>query len=186
MQEKYLNLGEMEDEYFNFLIKKIGPDIKHSSFRELLTKLYRTDFTWTFREDRRRALDGVQLRYRLFSDQALLLAEKLNIHKYITGPCSVLEMMAALVERCEESIMTDSAMGDRTGQWFWGMISSLGLSDMTDDNYNEYHVECVIKKFLNHQYALNGKGGLFTVENGRDLRKEEIWTQLCWYLDSIS
>ena len=66
------------------------------------------------------------------------------------------------------------------------MISSLGLSDMTDDNYNEYHVECVIKKLLNHQYALNGKGGLFTVENGRDLRKEEIWTQLCWYLDSIS
>lgn len=177
MQEKYLNLGEMKDEYFNFLIKKIGPDIKHSSFRELLTKLYRTDFTWTFREDRRRALDGIQLRYRLFSDQALLLADM---------PPSVLEVIVGIAVRCEETIMDDPRYGDRTGQWFWGMISSLGFSDMTDDNYNEYHVECVIKKFLNHQYALNGKGGLFTVENGKDLRKEEIWTQLCWYLDSIS
>lgn len=141
MQEKYLSLGEMEDEYFNFLIKKIGPDIKHSSFRELLTKLYRTDFTWTFREDRRRALDGVQLRYRLFSDQALLLADM---------PASVLEVIVGIAVRCEETIMDDPRYGDRTGQWFWGMISSLGLSDMTDDNYNEYEiygrVRCDLRK----------------------------------------
>ena len=178
MEEKCLSLSEMKNKYFNFLIEKVGPDIKHSSFRELLIKLYYTDFTWTFREDRRRALDGVHLRYRLFSDQARLLADM---------PPSVLEVMVGVAVRCEETIMDDPRYGDRTGQWFWGMVSSLGLSDMTDDNYNEYHVECVIEKFLSHQYKPNGEGGLFTIKNvDKDLRKEEIWTQLCWYLDSIS
>lgn len=42
-------------------------------------------------------------------------------------PCSVLEMIIALAIRLEEHIMDDPDIGNRTGQWFWDMIVSLGL-----------------------------------------------------------
>ena len=108
------------------------------------------------------------------------------IDEYLFGPCSVLEMMIALSIRCEESIMDDTEYGNRTGQWFWGMISSLGLSSMTDDMFDKQYATNVINKFLNREYEPNGKGGLFTIRNCKDdLRNVEIWYQLCWYLDSI-
>lgn len=48
--------------------------------------------------------------------------------------CSVLEVMIALALRMEEETMASSEFGDRTNQWFWYMIVSLGLSGMTDSN----------------------------------------------------
>lgn len=101
--------------------------------------------------------------------------------------CSVLEMMVALAIRCEESIMDDPNMGDRTGQWFWGMVVNLGLGSMTDAFYDEQVVDDILARFLNRKYEPDGKGGLFTVRHcEQDLRKVEIWHQLCWYLDSIT
>ena len=95
-------------------------------------------------------------------------------------------MMVGLATRCEESIMDDPQIGDRTGQWFWGMIASLGLSGMTDDKFDRDEFDDIMHNFLSHNYAPNGKGGLFTIKNcDKDLRRVEIWRQLCWYLDSI-
>ena len=83
--------------------------------------------------------------------------------------------------------MDDPKMGDRTGQWFWGMITNLGLGSMTDDRFDEKHVDECVDRFLYRKYERNGRGGLFTIRNcDRDLRKAEIWHQLCWYLDSIN
>ena len=96
-------------------------------------------------------------------------------------------MMIALSIRCEETIMDDPKIGDRTGQWFWGMISNLGLSSMIDKRFDEEYVWYNIERFLNRDYEADGKGGLFTIKNtNRDLRKVEIWIQLCWYLDNIA
>ena len=95
--------------------------------------------------------------------------------------------MIALAIRCEENIMDDTSYGDRTAQWFWGMITSLGLGDQTDSRIDYIYVDDVIKRFLDRDYEPNGKGGLFTIKNCRqDLRKVEIWYQLCWYLDSFT
>ena len=100
------------------------------------------------------------------------------------APCSVLEMMVALAIRCEETIMDNPAYGDRTAQWFWGMIRTLGLYSMTDDRFDQEYVDMVIDRFLNRDYEPNGEGGLFKINNCKyDLRKIEIWYQLCWYLD---
>jgi hypothetical protein len=96
-------------------------------------------------------------------------------------------MMTALAVRCEETIMDDALFGNRTGQWFWGMIHNLGLSPMTDSNFDKEYVDEVITRFLNREYEPNGKGGLFTVRHcNRDMRTVEIWCQLSWYLDSIT
>ena len=101
-------------------------------------------------------------------------------------PCSVLEMMIALAIRCEEHIMDDPDVGNRTGQWFWNMIMNLGLGSMTDDQFDKRYAEQVIERFLNREYEQDGEGGLFTVKHCKhDLRTVEIWYQMCWYLDEI-
>lgn len=164
-------------EYFNWLCDLVG-GIKHSrtiSYKNLLWYLYNTEFIFSISRDANRASDGIQLRYR-FDDR-----------EEIQGPCSVLEMMIALALRCEETIMDNTAYGNRTGQWFWTMINSLGLSSMADDRYDESYVAEVIDIFLHREYQPNGKGGLFTIRhNDRDLRDVEIWIQMLWYLNTIT
>ena len=82
--------------------------------------------------------------------------------------------------------MDNPAYGDRTKQWFWGMIVNMGISAMTDDVFNRQYVEAAVTRLLNREYEPDGKGGLFTIKDcDRDLRTVEIWYQLCWYLDEI-
>ena len=171
----------INDEYFEWLCELV--DIqrfsKHLTYRKLLMHLHNIEFTWTIPRDDNRADDGIQLRRRFG-----LVRDDLSLQKYLRGSCSVLEMMVALAVRCEESIMDDALLGNRTGQWFWGMIHNLGLSPMTDNRFDREFVDDVIARFLNREYESNGRGGLFTVRNNMyDMRAVEIWSQLNWYLD---
>ena len=135
-------------------------------------------------KDQNRAEDGVSLRYRFAIEQDY---EDVDwVLDVLDGPCSILEMMVALALRCEECIMDDPMMGNRTAQWFWNMIVSLGLGPVVDGRFDRRLTEAVIDRFLNRDYESNGKGGLFTVRNSHiDMREAEIWHQLCEYLDSI-
>lgn len=174
----------INDEYFEFLLELIDAKrfSRRVSYRKLLMRLHDTEFTWFVPYDDNRADDGVQLRRRF-----ALIRDDISISNYITGPCSVLEMMVALAVRCEETIMDDALMGNRTGQWFWGMIHNLGLSPMSDSKFDKRTVDEIVQRFLNREYEPNGKGGLFTVKRyERDMRTVEIWCQLNWYLDSIT
>ena len=82
--------------------------------------------------------------------------------------------------------MDDPDYGDRTGQWFWNMIVSLGLGSMSDSHFNERYAASVVDSFLNRNYAPNGSGGLFTIDDcAYDLRDIEVWTQFMWYLNQI-
>lgn len=175
----------INDVYFDWMYelvtrRRFGNGI---SFRKLLLKLHNTKFIYSIRRDGDRAEDGINLRYR-FPYESLEIED---IGRYLTGPCSVLEMMIALAIRCEETIMDNPKYGDRTAQWFWGMISSLGLGSMEDSRFDRDYVDDVLWTFLHRKYEPNGKGGLFTIHDcDDDLRKVAIWYQLCWYLDSIS
>lgn len=179
---------QVRDEYFEWLFNIVCGDrfSEKTSYRKLLVRLHSTEFIYSVPKDRNRAEDGLSLRRRF-----ILLNGYENsyglIMEYLHGPCSVFEMMAALAICCEESIMDDPNMGDRTGQWFWGMIANLGLNDMWGAQYDQENVDSIIKRFLNRDYEPNGKGGLFTVRHcDADLRDVEIWYQLCWYLDTIT
>ena len=173
----------INDEYFEWLCELIDSKrfSRHTSYRKLLMHLHNIEFTWFIPRDDNRADDGIQLRRRF-----ALVREDRSLQRYLQGPCSVLEMMVALAIRCEETIMDDTLMGDRTGQWFWGMINNLGLGAMTDSKFKIEFVDDVIARLLNREYEPNGKGGLFTVRNhDSDMRTVEIWCQLNWYLGSI-
>ena len=173
----------INDDYFDWLCEVVDSKrfSKHVSYRKLLMHLHNIEFTWFIPYDDNRADDGIMLRRKY-----ALAHHDEELSDYISGPCSVLEMMAALAIRCEESIMDDTLFGNRTGQWFWGMIRNLGLSSMNDSNFDAEFVDDVIARFLNREYEPDGKGGLFMIKNcDHDLRTVEIWRQLSWYLGSI-
>ena len=178
----------VREDYFAWLYdvacgNRYAPEI---SFRKLLAYLHTVDFIWQIPLDENRAEDGISLRYRfarLQPHEDLVYA----ITDMLIGPCSVLEMMLALAIRCEEDIMDDTAYGDRTRQWFWNMVVSLGLGSMTDDRFDEQAAKKIIDTFLHRKYEPNGKGGLFTIRRcSDDIREVEIYTQMCWYLNSIT
>ena len=178
--------NEINKEYFVWMYNLVCNDKYYTklSYHKLLYSLYNTDFTYIVARDKNRADDGRELRYRFGYDNGYskdVIAKSLD-----TVPCSVLEMMIALAIRCEESTMSDTRFGDRTAQWFWGMVNNLGLGDMYDRNFDKRYVLESIDIFLNRKYEPNGKGGLFTLRHSDyDLRKMEIWYQLCNYLDEI-
>ena len=179
----------IKEEYFEWLYNYVCNGRSHSkiSYVKLLKLLHQIEFTFSIPMDENRAIDGIDLRYRFAVDNGYDSRETiLDIHDVMDilyGPCSVLEMMVALAIRCEETIMDDTRYGDRTGQWFWNMISNLGIGLMTDDIFDEDLVLMIIYRFLDRNYEPDGKGGLFYIRGCEDdLRDIEIWTQLSWYL----
>ena len=173
--------NDVKNEYFEWLynlacrVNRPGA----ISFRKLLMYLHNTEFTYSIPMDENRALNGIELRWYFCRDE-LRYEPALD---YLTGPCSVLEMMIALSFKCEE-FMDDPDIGDRFAQWFWHMIVSLGLGGMDDQSFKKSKVRESVTRFLDRDYDPNGKGGLFTIEHcNRDLRDVEIWHQMCWYLD---
>jgi len=178
--------NELNNEYFEWMYQLVCNEKypKRLSHRKLLTHLHDMEFTYIIGMDGNRAEDGTDLRYRFGYERQY---EAPVIATYLDDrPCSILEMLTALAIRCEEHIMDDPDIGNRTGQWFWSMISNLGLDFMSDTKFDKRYLDGVISKFLNREYKRNGEGGLFTVNNCKhDLRTAEIWYQMCWYLDDI-
>lgn len=174
--------SEIEKEYFEWMHEIVCGNrfSQNISYDKLLSYLHHVEFMYIIKKDANRAEDGVNLRYRFASDNDLD-----DVSDLLDGPCSVLEMMIALSIRCEE-VMDDPSIGDRTAQWFWKMIVTLGLGDMYDSRFNANNVDRTIERFLNRKYEADGRGGLFRVKGCKnDMRKFEIWIQMLWYLDTI-
>ena len=173
----------IEEEYFAWLVDIVDTNrySKCFSYEKLLAFLHSKEFRYVLPMDSTRADRGIDLRSRFMYEVYDIIGES-----DIYGPCSVLELMVALAVHCEE-IMDDPLMGNRTGQWFWGMVRSLGLGTMTDSVFDECVVGDIIERFLDRDYEPDGRGGLFTIRGcDCDLRDVEIWHQLCWYLDTIA
>lgn len=179
---------ELVSRYFDWMYRLVADDRYPKSYRKLFSRLHDTEFTYTIPMDGNRAEDGIDLRYRFGRENAYpdaIVASLLDV-----VPCSILEMMIALSIRCEEHIMDNPEIGNRTGEWFWEMIVNLGLGSMDDARYDEAYVDDILERFLNREYEADGTGGLFTVRNPRyaqyDLRNVDIWYQLNWYVSGIS
>lgn len=176
---------ELRREYFNWMYNTVylKKQLKSASYVKLLSYLNEIEFIYDIPMDGNRYEDGIDLRYRFcsmngYKDKQIAIIDD--------RPCSFLEMMVALAIRVEEHIMCSPEAGDRTGQWFWGMIDSLGLLDMDDKHFDKMRTFKIVSKCLNHEYEPNGRGGLFTINNPPvDIRTIEIWYQLNIYLDDI-
>ena len=169
-------------DYFEWMCDVVCGDSirKPFTYKRLLSFLHDVEFTYFVPYDENRAAEGVALRYRY-----CLLRDCEDLEWCLTGPCSVLEMMLALAINCE-NLMDDPEIGNRTAQWFWNMITNMGLGAMHDINYNEALVSDVVARFLDRDYEPDGRGGLFRVKNWhRDMRTAEIWHQLMAYINTL-
>lgn len=173
---------KVRSDYFDWMYDMMcnGRFAETITYRHLFEFLHEVEFQYFIPYDENRADDGISLRYKYCVHHNCE-----DLEYCLSGPCSILEMMVALAIR-EETIMSDPDKGDRTAQWFWEMITSLGLSAMTDYNFNEWLVNDVVTRFLNREYDTDGRGGLFTIRNwNRDAREAEIWHQLMAYLNTL-
>lgn len=177
---------ELIDRYFEWMYQLVCNDKYNRglSYRKLLAYLHTVEFIYSIPMDDNRVSDGIGLRYRFGCECGY---ESAAVATFLDDtPCSVLEVMVALALRCEETIMDNPEVGDRTGQWFWNMILSLGLAGMSNEKFNRDYAKMIVERFLNREYEPDGHGSLFTVENPpRDMRSVEIWCQMCWYLDEF-
>lgn len=174
--------NEIQEDYFEWMYAMMceGRFAPSLSYRKLFEFLHEVEFIYFIPHDENRAKDGMSLRYKF-----CLMNNCPDLEEYLDGPCSVLEMMVALSIKCEH-IKSDPRVGDRTAQWFWGMMSNLGLSSMNDRDFNDWYVNDVVTRFLNREYDRNGRGGLFTIRRWKkDARDVEIWHQLLAYLNTI-
>lgn len=187
------------DEYYNWLVNIAFPGDLSKNYTTLLDFLYKTEYKCGKRsKNHNRWCDGIHLRDE-FETEYLKNGKNKRLPESIRSffsfienpiksdaPCSMLEMMVALCKRCE-NIMSDDRYGDRTHQWFWIMLVSLGLGKMSNDRFNEKEAIEIVKTFLSNQYNPDGRGGLFTIrEFSGDMREMDIWTQMCWFLNTIS
>lgn len=180
-------MNRLEKLYFKWLCDKVIDKESPLKYTKLMKHLWEAPFMPLMSMDENRANDGLDLRWEFGRELNISqeqIEEDLN---YRPEPeCRIIEMMIALAIRCEETIMTDDRYGNRTGEWFWNMIVSLGLGTMNDTRYDRKYVNIIIDNFNNREYKKDGEGGLFTIRGIRkDMRNVEIWYQMCWYLDSL-
>lgn len=174
---------QVKNDYFEWLYKNAcrGKINSNISYKKIFSLMHSIDFDFYIPTDVNRANDGHDLRLRFGNRYGYD-----NIMDIIDMPCTLLEMMLALAMRCEDTIMSNQLYGDRTTQWFWNMMKNLGLSYMIDERYNQQEATKKIYDFMEHRYQPDGKGGLFFIRDCKyDLRNEDIWTQLCWYLEKF-
>lgn len=165
------------DAYFEVLCELAGLEtpVEKCGYFELMYQLYSTEFYWTVSNDNNRAADGLKLREKYGFVQDDL-------------PCSLLEMLMALAIRCDEEIMYNSTEGDRSKDWFWMMMTNLGLNKFRDrsfgEGWNNDNVARICDTFMDRDYASSGHdGGLFPLRHARkDQTEVEIWYQLNAYL----
>ena len=171
-------------EYFSWMYSKVCtmPDDSYiGNYSTLFHYLHSRAFTYTLPMDANRESDGINLRYSFGWEAGIpepIIASELDVY-----PCSVLEMMVALCQRMEH-MMSEPDKGDRMGIWFWDMIKSLELDNMSDRHFDETYAECQVDRFLERMYQSNGHGGLVTLAHPpMDLTEAEIWDQAMWKLN---
>lgn len=179
------NNQNLNSEYLEWLKSFVmqGKYGRHK-YNDFLNLLHEIDFIYCIPMDENREIDGMNLRGRFLYEHNYKEENMI----YLEHPCSVLEMMVALTLRCEEELAWDPyEYGDRTGQWFWKMVSNIGLSGRIDDaNFDSAFVRNKISKCLERNYQANGRGGFFIVQKApQDMRDVDIWTQANWYLDTV-
>ncbi len=178
-------IRDIQQEYWEWLCHlATGSHRFHRKYGTLLGHLHEEEFIWEFPLDENRAADGVDLRWRFasemgYSDDAIDATIGRN-------PCSVLEMMVGLADRCENQIMENDSYGDRVPHWFEVMLYSSGLYLEASDQFRPARYERTITNLLTRTYDPDGRGGWFYVPGfEKDMREMEIWYQMHAYLETV-
>lgn len=173
---------KVKENYFNWLYQQVEGR-GNTSLEEFISDLDSIYFKCLVPNDDNRAIDGLQLRTRYLD---YMDAESVEAEEYLSGPCTVLEMLIALAERMD-FILYDYKKGPRAPAWFWLFINNLKLqkyySEDKDAGRKKKLNKMIIKKFVDRDYQSSGVGGIFPLDDPeRDQRDVEIWYQMMKYI----
>ncbi len=171
----------MKNRYFNWLCDRVSTDETKENYSNLFSLLFNIPFEPTLALDENRLVDGIDMRDIFAYFKHIPKTRLAPLYEW--DECSMLEMIVGLANRMEESIMGNIRYGDRTGQWFWNMLDSLGISEYDNEHFDENEIREIIDIFNNRCYEYDGRGGLFTLNHpDKDMRSQEIWYQMQAYL----
>jgi hypothetical protein len=170
----------LDEEYFVWLYSQVGSvktRNRSKTYWKLLRLLYAKEFTWSDIEmDENRAQDGRDLRL----DFLHVTGREVNGNpgEWMDMGCSFLELLIALSRKL--AFEADGAPAD----WFWILISNLGLHECTDAYPPDPRIiDEILDKVIDRKYAPNGAGGLFPLQHtNEDQRVVELWYQAQAYL----
>ena len=176
------NLSASPATYLDWIMKDrlLLTDREIKNYISLFNILFDMDFVWIHPLDENRASDGLALRSDFEYETGM----------YISGlqsRCTVFEMLAALAIRCENQLMRNFSMGDRTAKWFFMMLENLTLTDYDNRHWNASsrgRIVSIIDDFLKRKYKKNGEGGAFPLKHSKNNQaNEQIWDQLMAYIN---
>ena len=138
----------------------------------IVLTLTNVEFVWRHPMDENRAIDGLELR----DDFEYETGEYLDHSSGLPSKCSMFEMLAALAIRCENQLMRNSLLGDRTSKWFFEFLDNLGI--LNCDERDVDHIVDVCHDFM------DGRKDMFPLKKrGIKQKNEQIWKQLMAYLN---
>lgn len=181
-EERTMDGFRLEMDYFEWLCLKIPKTA--ADHRILLHRLFVTPFRWSLEMDANREGDGMALRDEFCMERGIGHQDILHIWIKTHRPCSVLEVMIALVSRCESEFMTRYDDADTLDKWFRPMIDSLGVSECSDDAYDACYVGIAVQRMLDRTYSPDGRGSLFFIPDfPEDMRSLELWEQMMAWIE---
>jgi hypothetical protein len=96
--------------------------------------------------------------------------------------------MLVLLAKKYEDFASRFGEPDHTATWFWCFIVNAGLNIYDDGYFKENKEQAILKIkqwvsiFNNRTYGRDGTGSPFPLKNPpKDMRKTELFYQLCWY-----
>lgn len=163
------------NDYFEWLYFMVVDTSRQLRYRKLFALLHDMEFEYHVDYDENRASDGMNLRWYYVDDGG---DDEILRWK---APATVLEVIISI------AMHMDNISGEYGVQhWFWMMIKNLDLDWMVDEEFNKAMVYGKVSIFMDRAYEPDGNGNIIYIPDcPEDLRKIEIWNQMCWYLDSI-
>lgn len=159
-------------EYIHWVLKdKLGlTDKECKDNRNLISVLAEVEFVPRHPMDENRAKDGIELR----SDFEYETGEYLDKGSGLMSSCTFFEMIAALAIRCENQMMRNTSLGNRTSKWFFEFLSNLDILGCDD-------VEYIVDSC---ELFMEGRKDMFPLKNRRIKQSnEQIWKQLTAYIN---
>lgn len=177
-----------DDSYFEWLVWKAqggDSDDPSETYWCLFSLMHKTEFTWFVPNDGNRAGDGEDLRNEYSSYSTYGWANY--------GPCTMLELLIGLAKRMDDMIGIEplsSISQPHTAVPFYisELLNNLGLRGMADSEWDDEMAgaaQHILERVCDRTYGYYGEGGLFPVvkDYGKDMSKEELWYQLCSYVN---
>lgn len=168
-------------EYKRWMVRRMGAH----DHQQLFEILHDIPFVWMADVplDENREADGRRLRAIFEEDSGLGLPLE-----WEDWPASFLEVVVAMAETFEDTIMHSPGSDTDSSTWFWMMMENMGIAHCDDAWFRknqldgEAFVRGRVDDILLRRYSRSGKGGLFPLKRPHlDQRKTELWYQMNAY-----